>query len=412
MKFRSTVGRTAGVSFADALLSGMPADGGLFMPERLPKLNLGRLRGLDYPALAFELARPFVGDDIGDAALRRIVRDAYDFAVPIRWVGGSVYVLELFHGPTLSFKDFGARFMARAMQFLLARRRRRATVVVATSGDTGSAVAHGFCGMRNVRVLVLFPRGRVSPFQRRQLGCLGGNIVPLEVDGDFDACHALARRALADPALADRNLSSANSINVGRLVPQIFYYVWAFLRVGGPVSVCVPSGNFGNVTAALMARQMGVPFDRVLAATNVNDSVPRYLATGRFEPRPTRATISNAMDVGRPSNFARILDLFGRRTRRALGAIRVTEAQTRATMRRVRRTHGLLLDPHTAVGWRAIEGAGGGRWILAGTASPAKFPELMRRIAGARVRPPRLPSHDHARPLADDYEALKTLILG
>lgn len=392
--------------FAEALLEGMPADGGLYVPESVPKWR--RRAVADFADLAFDLARPFTAPDIPDAPLRRIVRSAYDFPVPVVPVGPA-HVLELFHGPTLSFKDFGARFMARAMEYLLARTRRRATILVATSGDTGSAVSHGFHGMKNLRVVVLFPRGRVSPFQRRQLTCLGGNVVPVEVAGDFDACQALAKRALADPALRRIGLTSANSISVGRLIPQTFYYVWAALKLGGRPSVCVPSGNFGNVTAALMAREMGAPFARVLAATNANDSVPRYLASGRFEPKATRATLSNAMDVGKPSNFERIVRRY-RDVGRVLEAVRVTDAETQATMRRVWKRHRYLLDPHTAVGWKATERAGGEGWVVAATASPAKFPELVRKVVGVRAVPPALPRRDFSHEMEIDYAALRKLL--
>ncbi len=405
MRFVSTRGGVPPASLREALFRGLAPDGGLYLPERLerfPEGFLAGLRGAPWEQTASAVARHLVGPDIGDA-LEQIVADALDFPLPLVAVSDGAYVLELFHGPTLAFKDVGARFMARLMGHLHDPAEGTLTVLVATSGDTGSAVAHAFLGMPGVRTVVLFPEGRVSPVQEQQLTMLGGNVRAVAVDGAFDDCQRLAKEAFADRDLRERDLlTSANSINVGRLLPQIFYYVhaWAQLAPEGlvadrPAVFSVPSGNFGNLTAGLLAKAMGLPAARFLAATNANDVVPRYLETGRFEPRSSRSTLSSAMDVGDPSNFRRILYLYGddrERIRADVAASAHTDVATRRAIADVARRHGYLMDPHTAVGWLALEEAADAHHhapgVVLATAHPAKFPDVVEEATGRPVAVP------------------------
>lgn len=373
-----------------------------------------------------------------DADLARIAADALDFPVPLVRVdvpgGEPVHLLELFHGPTFAFKDIGARFLARLLAWLLAgpeREERPLTVLVATSGDTGSAVAQAFFGVAGTRVVVLYPEGQVTPLQERQFTTLGGNVQALAVDGTFDDCQRMAKAAFADPVLRERLLlTSANSINIGRLLPQVFYYLHAAAQLPPgtpPPRFVVPSGNFGNLTAGLLAHRLGLPTAGFVAATNVNDVVPEYLETGVFRPRPSARTISSAMDVGDPSNFARVLRLYGgdlAAIRRHVAGYRFTDAETRAAIRRVYGETGRILDPHTAVGWLALEadraargaGAPPATAVLLATAHPAKFREVIAPVIGAEVPlPPALAAclerPSRALPLPADDGALKAHLL-
>lgn len=409
MRFVSTRGQTPATSLTDALLRGPAPDGGLYMPEVLPAL----------PARAFEpnltpgqrgaeVLAPFTEDLIRPDELTALAAEALDFPLPVRRLDDDLFVLELFHGPTLAFKDVAARVMAR----LMARLRpagRDLTILVATSGDTGSAVAQAFWGVAGTRVVVLYPQGRVSPLQERQFATLGGNVSALAVAGAFDDCQALVRAAFADDGLSDRHgLTSANSINIGRLLPQAVFHVHglAQLPAGVPPVVCVPSGNFGNLTAGLLAEAMGGAVDHFLAATNANDVVPEFLASGNFRARPSVATISNAMDVGAPSNFERIRWLLGDGPeavgRRVAGA-RLDDEATRETIRSVCDRLGVVLDPHTAVGYRVLRDrldAEGGRGLLLATAHPAKFREVVEPVIGRPVEVPERLARWSERPLA------------
>jgi len=412
MRYYSTRDRGAAVNFADAALTGLAPDGGLYAPGEIPRLRaavISSLGTMSYPEIAFETIAPWVTPDIPAAALRDMVESAYSFGAPLVPVGGRA-VLELFHGPTAAFKDFGARFMARAFAYLRRGETKPLTILVATSGDTGGAVADGFYGVEGVRVTVLYPKGRVSPLQERQIAGLGGNVTALAVEGGFDDCQRLVKAAFRDRGITGRlALSSANSINVARLIPQAAYHAAAAGRAAAgrfdpdgeatpraaprlpspwpsrPPVICVPSGNFGNLTAGLYARAMGAPIAGFIAATNVNRAVPDYLETGRYEPRESVATLSNAMDVGAPSNFERMTAMYSLDALRSLirGAA-VTDAETRETMDAVAARWGYELDPHTAVGWRAADaagktagkaggGAGGGSTVILATAHPAKF---------------------------------------
>ncbi|MFO1522185.1 MAG: threonine synthase, partial [Kiritimatiellia bacterium] len=319
MKFISTRNPTApGVDLKEAVLRGLPPDNGLYLPETIGRLPDGWLDGLadrSFPEIAQDVAQALLGDSITPADLHAIIARSLTFDAPLHRLDEDTSVLELFHGPTLAFKDFGARFMAAMMGWMVRDDDRGLTVLVATSGDTGGAVAAGFHQVPGIRVVVLYPSGRVSPLQEKQLTTLGANITALEVAGSFDDCQALVKAAFLDPALAGHlRLTSANSISLARLIPQAFYYFRAFQQAGDgltPVVFSVPSGNFGNLTAGLLAKRIGLPVARFLAATNANDEVPEYLESGVFTPRPSIATISNAMDVGNPSNFARMLHLYG-----------------------------------------------------------------------------------------------------
>ncbi len=418
MRYYSTRDRSVSVDFATAALAGLAPDGGLYVPETLPELPAAvrsSLASMTFHDIAFETTRLFATPDIPAAVLADLVRDAYPFGAPLVAADDRL-VLELFHGPTAAFKDFGARFMARAFAYLRRGEDKPLRILVATSGDTGGAVADGFHGVEGIEVTVLYPKGRVSPLQERQIAGLGGNVSALEVEGSFDDCQRLVKAAFSDRGLGSRHaLSSANSINISRLAPQAIYYVAAAGKAaaglvdadgeatprlggaaksaqrteGGAVVLCVPSGNFGNLTAGLYAKAMGAPIARFVAATNVNKTVPDYLSSGRYEPRPSVATISNAMDVGAPSNFERMTAhwSFAELGRLILGAY-VSDDETKETIARVRDASGYVLDPHGAVGWKALDDLekrdgrlAPVRAVLA-TAHPAKFAETVEPIVG------------------------------
>jgi len=402
MRYYSTRNKTEALSFAKAALSGLAPDGGLYIPEAIPefpsavKTSLGSMTFTD---IAFETIRPWVRDDIPDTVLQDMVHDAYPFTVPLVPTADRL-VLELFHGPTAAFKDFGARFMARAFSYLRRGEKKPLTILVATSGDTGGAVADGFFNVEGISVTVLYPKNRVSPLQEKQIAGLGGNISALAVEGSFDDCQSLVKQAFADGELSSRlNLSSANSINISRLIPQAVYYAWAAGKARN-ASFCVPSGNFGNLTAGLYALKMGAPIGRFIAATNINKTVPKYLESGCYEPRPAQTTISNAMDVGAPSNFERMtahLSL-AEMQRLILGSF-VTDEQTRSTIGEVFARSGYYLDPHTAVAWHAADNlktSGKLSWneaqplAILSTAHPAKFAETVQALTGPIPMPPSL----------------------
>ena len=357
--------RAHGCSLREAVMMGLAPDGGLFVPERIPQADMAlaeRLAGESYAALAGYLAGLFFGGDFDSQAVQRELDGLYDFPVPLRVVGRGRYTLELFHGPTCAFKDFGAGFMGR-MTGLLGAADEKLVILTATSGDTGSAVANGFLDVEGIDVVVLYPKGKVSEIQEKQFTTLGRNITALEIDGTFDDCQRLVKAAFMDRELGERlSLTSANSINVARFLPQAFYYFNAYARLreaglSGPIVVSVPSGNFGNLTAGLFAKRMGLPVKRFIAANNRNDIFYHYLQTGSYEPRPSVATIANAMDVGDPSNFARILGLYGRSLeaiRADISAARYDDEQIcRAIAETLERT-GYLLDPHGACGYLAL----------------------------------------------------------
>ena len=447
IRLYSTNHRAAEVDLAQALLTGQAGDKGLFMPRPIPQLGrdlLARAGSLPYPELAASVLGLYTGGVFAPDALRAICEDAYDFDVPLEHVDGRRHVMRLDRGPTASFKDFAARFMGRALGRLVRERGRDLLIVTATSGDTGSAVANAFLGVEGIRVVVLFPIHEVSERQRRQMTTLGGNVATLALDAKFDDCQALAKQAFADPSLASLNLSSANSINIGRLLPQAVYYVYAASRLadargGEKVVFSVPSGNFGDLMGGLLAWRMGLGVERFVVATNANDEVPRFLATGRYEKIvPSRKCISNAMNVGHPSNFARVVDLYGgtmdeagnvqappdlARMRRELFGVSIGDEETRRTIVEAWRRHHLLLEPHGAAGWAGLHhfladcpAFGSTTAISLETAHPAKFPEEIRALID--VDPP-LPGSlqgldgmkENYREMATDYAAFRDFLL-
>jgi threonine synthase len=384
-------------------MRGIAPDGGLYLPLDLPVLARAQIeawRGLPLPTLAARLAEHLLSGEVAPDAIERLVSGAFSFPAPTVRVEGRSFVLELFHGPTLAFKDFGARFLARFFSHFLTEHGDWATILVATSGDTGSAVAHGFHQVPNVRVVLLYPAGRVSSFQEAQMSALGGNVSALAMPGTFDDCQRLVKAAFLDSSLEALRLSSANSINIGRLIPQSFYYFASYLSIGEgpgePVVFSVPSGNLGDLTAGVMAQRMGLPVRRFVAATNVNDVLPEYLRTGIYRARPATSTLSNAMDVGDPSNFPRLLELHGgdlAAMRQNLEGIAVGERETRATIRAAYERTGYLLDPHGAVGYAAGDQYGRASGtdapiISLATAHPGKFGQA---IAGELGFEPPLP---------------------
>jgi threonine synthase len=433
LKFYSTQHLVPPVGLRQAVLQGLPADNGLFMPEQIPALPaevLAHLEQFSFAELALAMAQNLLGHDLPAAELRQIVEHTVAFEAPLVRLTDQLHVLELFHGPTLAFKDFGARFMARTMAHL-AQGGPPLHILVATSGDTGSAVAHGFLGVPGITVTVLYPKGKVSPFQEMQFTTLGQNITALEIAGTFDDCQALVKTAFLDTDLTQRlNLSSANSINIARLIPQSFYYAWAYVQAKRcygaslpPVVMVVPSGNFGNLTAGLLAQRMGIPLAQMVAATNANDVVPNYLTTGVYEPRPSVATISNAMDVGSPSNFARLADLFGgslAQMREAVAGYAFGDGETRQALREVWDKYGYLLDPHAAVGYlahRAYVHEHGSQvcGIVLGTAHPVKFAEVVEPVVGHPIPVPERLAHLLALPkqslaLGKDYAGFKAFL--
>ena len=403
MKYYSTNKISAPATLREAVVNGLAGDRGLYMPERIKKLPAGFFGGIDkltFQEIARVVAGAFFGEDIEKGELDRIVDDTLSFDCPVRGVTDRIFSLELFHGPTLAFKDVGARFMARLLRhFVSEAKGSTVNVLVATSGDTGSAVANGFLGVEGIHVYVLYPKGKVSRIQESQFTTLGRNITALEVDGVFDDCQALVKSAFMDAELnRHMRLTSANSINVARFLPQAFYYFNAYARMkemgkADGLVVCVPSGNFGNITAGLFAREMGLPVKRFIAANNANDVFYDYLKTGKYTPRPSIQTIANAMDVGDPSNFARILDLYGHShdaIRAVISGCTYSDEQISETIADTYRNCGYLLDPHGAVAYRAISELlrPGEIGVALETAHPAKFCNTVESIIGQPVEIP------------------------
>ncbi|MGN0214433.1 MAG: threonine synthase [Muribaculaceae bacterium] len=402
MKYYSTNGKTPKVSLSEAVVKGLAADRGLFMPEqigRMPKAFFNNISSMSLQEMSFAVAYMLFGDDIDSDDLKRIVNDTLSFDIPLVKVDEHRYSLELFHGPTLAFKDVGARFMARLLGHFNRQlgEDRTVNVLVATSGDTGGAVANGFLGVPGVRVFVLYPSGKVSRIQEAQFTTLGNNITAIEVNGNFDDCQALVKSAFMDKELNSRMmLTSANSINVARFLPQMFYYFYAYaqlVKAGEDLSnivVAVPSGNFGNITAGLIAKFMGLPIKRFIAANNRNDVVYNYLQKGVYAPKPSVATIANAMDVGDPSNFARILDLYHNSWEAIKAEIQgftYTDEQIAQTLAEIHSQRGYLLDPHGAVAYRSLlEGLKPDEvGVMLETAHPAKFKSVVDNIIGGDI---------------------------
>ena len=404
MKYYSTNGKAPIADLHKAVVKGLAEDRGLYMPERinkLPQAFFDNIEKMSFQEIAYTVASAFFGEDVDPDALHDIVYDTLSFDCPVVQVKDSIYTLELFHGPTLAFKDVGARFMARLLQYFIRQEQgnQQVNVLVATSGDTGSAVANGFLGVDGIHVYVLYPKGKVSPIQECQFTTLGKNITAIEVDGVFDDCQALVKSAFMDTELNQHmKLTSANSINVARFLPQAFYYFNAYARMkeqgkANNLVMCVPSGNFGNICAALFGHQMGLPIKRFIAANNANDIFYKYLQTGKYEPKPSKQTLANAMDVGDPSNFARIYDLYGKSHERITSLISgatYTDDQIRQTMRACYEDTKYILDPHGACGYQALtDGLQPGEvGVFCETAHPAKFKEKVDEILSIDVEIP------------------------
>ena len=433
MKYYSTNKQSQSVSLQEAVVKGLASDRGLFMPEAikaLPSSFYDHIEDLSFQEIAYRVADAFFGEDIPADTLKDIVYDTLNFDVPLVKVEENIYSLELFHGPTLAFKDVGGRFMARLLSYFIRKEGQKdVNVLVATSGDTGSAVANGFLGVEGIHVYVLYPKGKVSEIQEKQFTTLGQNITALEVDGTFDDCQALVKSAFMDKELNDHLLlTSANSINVARFLPQAFYYFYAYAQLkkmgqadNKKVVVCVPSGNFGNITAGLFGKQMGLPVSRFIAANNKNDIFYQYLQTGKYNPRPSVATIANAMDVGDPSNFARVLDLYKESHEaicRDISGTTYTDEQIRETVKTTYQQTGYLLDPHGACGFRALkEGLKEGEvGIFLETAHPAKFLETVQSIIENKVTIPAklqefMKGEKQSLPLSKEFADFKAYLL-
>jgi threonine synthase len=425
MKWISTRGGSPPITFIDALFAGTAPDGGLYMPARLEPLPAGtvdRLRNADIVEIGTTVGAHILKDEITRQALEPLIREALDFPIPLVKVTDRISVLELFHGPTMAFKDVGARVQARLLHHFTDGT--PLTILVATSGDTGSAVAQAFHRVPDSRVVVLYPEGQVSDVQEAQMASLGDNITALAVRGTFDDCQRLVKQAFADDDLRSHVwLTPANSINLGRLLPQVFYYfILAALDGGQGLTVSVPSGNFGNLTAGLIAKRIGLPIAQFVAATNVNDAVPEYLESGIYEPRPSIATVANAMDVGAPSNFERVQSLYNgdlAALRKDIVGFAYEDSKVIAEIGRVYREHGYLLDPHSAIAWLALQerlsDQPDARGVFLATAHPAKFREVVEPAIGRSIELPSALAEAISRPrhsisMPSDYHALEDFL--
>lgn len=447
ISYYSTNGKASRVSFSEALLQGLAPDRGLFMPDRIPLLDtetLHKLKGKTYPEVAFTIAQSFLKGEIEAEALKWIVSDAYNFEIPLEKVYGRNYLMRLDRGPTASFKDFAARMMGRLMQHFLQKQNRHMLILTATSGDTGSAIANAFYGLDNINVVILFPENEVTLRQRKQMTTLRKNIRVLSLKGKFDDCQALVKEAFSDEELKHLQLSSANSINIGRLLPQSIYYFYAWAQLAEDsedVLFSVPSGNFGNMMGGLLAKHMGLPVRKFIIATNENDEVPVYWRTGNYKIiAPSKNSISSAMNVGHPSNMARVVSLYGGvmdekgqiisqpdvdRMHKDIFAVSITDEHTIRTLKDVYLQHGVLLEPHGAAGWAGLheyfkttpsEEKSDRLSISLETAHPAKFPEEIRKMLD--IEPP-LPQslqgleqlEESCDKIANDYAVFKDYLL-
>ena len=434
MKYYSTNKQAPIANLSKAVVKGLAEDRGLYMPERinkLPKEFFDNIEKLSFQEIAYHVADAFFGEDVEAEALKKIVYDTLAFDCPVVKVSDNIYSLELFHGPTLAFKDVGARFMARMLQYIASRETadnsKTVNVLVATSGDTGSAVANGFLGVEGIHVYVLYPKGKVSKIQESQFTTLGKNITAIEIDGVFDDCQALVKNAFMDEELNKQmKLTSANSINVARFLPQAFYYFNAYARMkeqglADNLVVCVPSGNFGNITAALFGHAMGLPIKRFIAANNANDIFYKYLKSGKYEPKPSIQTIANAMDVGDPSNFARILDLYGNSHERITSLINgatYSDERISETMQECYKSSGYILDPHGACGYQALKELlkPDETGVFCETAHPAKFKEKVDEILNTNIEiPERLAAFMRGTklsiPMSKDFKTFKKFLM-
>ena len=433
MNLYSTNNKDLRVPFKEGVFNSLPQDKGLYMPENIPVLDPEFIRDLhlySLPEIAFQVSRSILNGAIPDDDLQQIVNEAINFEAPVVEISEQIHVLELFHGPSLAFKDFGARFMSRVMAYFLNEGEKELNILVATSGDTGGAVALGFLGVANTRVTILYPKGKVSAIQELQLTTNGQNIRALEIEGTFDDCQALVKRAFNDSELKERfRLTSANSINISRLIPQTFYYFNAYAQLQrrgySKVVFSVPSGNFGNIGAGMLAWKMGLPVQQFLAATNVNDTVPSFLQTGVYQAKPSVQTWSNAMDVGDPSNWVRIMDLFDgnkEELKKILTGYSYTDEETLDAIKQVHADHGYIMCPHTAIGWLALkqwmndhateEAAG----VFLSTAHPCKFPDIFSEEIALEIEIPGQVKNLEEKirvvvSLGNDFESFKKYLL-
>lgn len=428
MKFFSTHGQSEAVSFREAVIRSLPSDNGLYYPEEVPELDFLFLETLDYyslPDIGFEILRQFCKDDVPESKLRELLNDALDFSIPAVQVENNIHSLELFHGPTYAFKDVGARFLARCLGYFNESENKEVTILVATSGDTGGAVASGFYEVPGVNVVILYPSGKVSPLQEKQLTTLGKNIRALEIEGNFDDCQALVKRAFLDPDLNNKlNLSSANSINIARWLPQSIYYFEAYkqLKEKKQVVFSVPSGNYGNISAGMLAWKMGLPIERFIAASNANDVVPRYLRDCKYEPKPTVATLSNAMDISDPSNFPRILELHDQEFKaiaKHVSGFTLTDEETLKVMRECYDTNNYILDPHGAIAYAALKKCLRKKetGVFLETAHFSKFMPTVEKALGKPIDMPTFIGELMHQPknavyMANDFKKFKEYLLG
>lgn len=427
MNYYSTNGNAKNVSFQKAVFKGLPEDNGLYMPETIPTLPPSFFKNLDQFSLSeigIEVMRTFVGDEIPKQKFVQIVEETLNFDIPLKILHDNVFALELFHGPTFAFKDVGARFLARCLSYFSRQSNKKLTVLVATSGDTGSAVAQGFYDVPNIDVVILYPSGGISSFQEQQMTTLGKNITALEVGGVFDDCQRLVKSAFLDNELNNYlNLTSANSINIARMLPQSIYYFYGIAQLPAEkrtnVVMSVPSGNYGNLTAGLIAQRMGLPIQHFLACSNSNDTVPKYLKTGTYNAKASVSTISNAMDVGDPSNFARMLDLYSgshQKMKENIYGDSYSDEETSRAIKQVYQSTGYILDPHGAVGWlglRAYLNSNPGTGIFLETAHPYKFKSTVEPEIGKSLEPV-LEFEDrkkHSIPMENDFDSFKQFLI-
>jgi threonine synthase len=430
MNYYSTNNKNLRVSLRDAVIQGLAPDNGLYMPERIPTLPSSffeSIEKLSFQEIGYQVAKNVIGDDLVASDLKRIVDHTIQFDAPVVNIEENIFSLELFHGPTLAFKDFGARFLSGLLGHFASQQDKEITILVATSGDTGSAVANGFLNVKGTKVIVLYPSGKVSEVQEKQFTTLGANITALEIDGTFDDCQHMVKQSFLDEDLKKKLfLTSANSINIARLIPQSFYYFQAFAQLKGkqkPLIFSVPSGNFGNLTAGIFAKRMGLPVQKFIAATNQNDIVPHYLQTNSFIPRASVQTISNAMDVGNPSNFARMLDLyqgdFNEISKDIIGC-HYSDDQTSEAMHQVFKRNGYLLDPHGAIGYLGLQDHLKSNpntiGVFLGTAHPAKFKDVVDAAIGQPIEIPFqlqvfLKKEKKSKKMKNSFADLKDLLL-
>jgi threonine synthase len=397
MKYYSLNHKTPAVSFEEATIQGQAPDKGLYFPESIPALPqsfIQNIKNFSKEEIGFLIMQPYVAESIPSAVLQQIINETVYFDFPLIKLNENIFSLELFHGPTLAFKDVGARFMSRCLSYFNRNHSRQTTVLVATSGDTGGAVANGFLGVEGVEVIILFPSKKVSEIQELQLTTCGQNITALEVEGSFDDCQAMVKQAFADAALTKNfSLTSANSINVARWLPQQLYYFYAYSQwpFEEPPVISVPSGNFGNICAGILAHKSGLPLKHFIAACNSNDTIPQFLQTALYAPKPSVATISNAMDVSNPSNFIRIMEIFEQQLgnlKKILSACSISDAETKQTIKKVFETFHYTLDPHGAVGYAALEkflSVNKGKGIFLETAHPLKFPATVEEVTHTKI---------------------------